>query len=331
MNIIREYGKLARVHSAVLTGMTPVLGAIAVGMLELSTLVILFLTGLCTHIFGFVFNEYMDVDIDRKSKLLKNKPLVKGTISKTSAIVFAFSGVIIGYLFTTYLILTLETMAFMVIIFYTLSWLSIGVYDLTSKSVCCSDLALALWTGSLCLFGGFAVTSSPSLLLYIIAGLAFLQLVIQNILAGLKDLKQDRLGLGTSTPLRMGVRHLHKKLIVPNRFQIYIYGLKVVHLILVFIPFILLWLKPDILQILFILCLILLNFLIVFYIFNAPRFNRSNLLRAIGLHEILSYSIVPVMFVGIIDLPSALFLIIFPAVWLAAVMKLLYGRLLPQI
>ncbi len=73
MSRIREYAKLARVHSSVLSGLAPVLGAISVGVMELESLVILFFVGICTHIFGFVFNEYMDVDIDKRAKILKDK------------------------------------------------------------------------------------------------------------------------------------------------------------------------------------------------------------------------------------------------------------------
>ncbi|WP_455392222.1 UbiA family prenyltransferase [[Eubacterium] cellulosolvens] len=331
MSILRNYGKLARVHSAALTGLAPVLGALAIGVLELYTFFIIFVIGLCTHIFGFAFNEYMDLEIDRRSKILQAKPLVSGVISQTVAIFFAFSGVILGYFLLGILITTHLTSPLLMIIFYTLSWVSIGVYDLTSKSVRCSDLALALWTGSLCLFGGFAVASNPPALLYIIAALAFFQLMVQNILAGLKDLPQDSRGKGTTTPLRMGVKYKSKKLVVPVRFQLYIYGLKLVHLCLVLTPFILFWLIENVVQLSIILCLIIIDFLLVFYIFNSQRFKRENLLRAIGLHELLSYSIVPVMLVGIIDVPSAVFLIVLPFIWLALFLKILYGRLLPGI
>ena len=331
MSIIQEYCKLARLHSSVLSGLAPVLGAISVGMIEIPTLIIIFLAGLCTHIFGFVLNEYIDIDIDSRSTLLKDKPLVSGTISKNAAIIYAFSGVILGYILIIYLMLSRGYFGLFGLVFYTLSWLSIGIYDLTSKSVRGSDLALALWTGSLCLFGGFAVSTKPHQLLFIISGLAFFQLFIQNILAGLKDISHDKLSLVSTTPLRMGVELINNRLHVTPSFQIYIYSLKLLHFIIVFIPFIFLWLKVNMLQIFFILFLLGINFVLVFGIFNAPFFNRDTLLRRIGLHEILSYSIVPILFFGIIDLFGILFLIIFPIIWLALLLKIIYGRLLPRI
>jgi 4-hydroxybenzoate polyprenyltransferase len=323
--------KLARIHSAVLSGLTPVLGAIAVGFLELEPLIILFFIGILTHIFGFTFNEYMDIDIDKRAKHLKNKPLVSGTISEDSAITFALGAIIIGYVLIVYLIHILNSNAMMVVLLYTISWLAIAVYDLTSKSVRGSDLALAVWTGTLCLMGGFAVTNSPNFLLFIIAGLAFLQLFIQNILAGLKDISQDKFGSGTTTPIRLGVTIYRKRLDIPFKFQGFIYSFKFLHLFLVFIPFLLYWLALGFGQLLFILLFIVLIFYLVHSIFNAKRFQRNLLLRKIGLHEILSYSIVPVMFFGIIGLIEVIFLIILPIVWLAVFMKFIYGRLLPNI
>jgi 4-hydroxybenzoate polyprenyltransferase len=331
MSYLREYFKLARVHSAVLTGLAPVLGALAVGMFDLYVLIIIFAIGFCTHIFGFVFNEYMDVDIDRGSDLLKDKPLVKGSISTGSAIIFAISGIIIGYFLIGYLAWFHHPVGIFGWLFFSIAWISIGVYDITSKSACCADFALAAWTGTLCLFGGFAVSNEPPLLLYIIAGLAFFQLVIQNILAGLKDLIQDQKAYGTTTPLRMGVRLKKKSLIIPSGFQVNIYGFKFVHLILVFIPFMFHWLSANIVQLFIIILLLNANFIIVIWIFNSNKFNRNNLMRAIGLHEILSYSIVPVMYFGIIDVMSVIFLIIFPIIWLIIFLKIIYGRLLPGI
>lgn len=331
MSKVQEYGKLARIHSAALTGLAPVLGALAAGMIELKPLIILFGIGLCTHIFGFTFNEYMDIDIDSKSRLLKNKPLVKGIISKSEAIAFAVSGVILGYILTSFLILMQHSMALLVLLLYTISWLAIGVYDLTSKQIRGSDFALAIWTGTLCLLGGFALTTSPNKLVFIIAGLAFFQLMVQNILAGLKDIPQDKIGLGTSTPLRMGVKQTRKQIHIPYKFQSYIYGLKILHLAVVFIPFIFLWLEFITMQLGIILFLLIFNFLLVFYIFNSHSYSRDTLLRIIGLHEIISYSIVPIMLYGIIDLITIIFILIFPIIWLAVAMKLLYSRLLPDI
>jgi hypothetical protein len=224
-----------------------------------------------------------------------------------------------------------DSIGILIIIIYTLSWLSIAVYDLTSKSVRGSDLALATWTASLVLLGGFAVEKSPSYLLFIISSLAFLQLFIQNILAGLKDIKQDKLGFGTTTPLRFGVHFRGSQLVIPYKFQTTIYFFKFIHLFIVIIPFLFNWLTLNLVQLFFLLLFEIMIFYLVFSIFNASAFDRKNLLRKIGLHEIISYAIVPVMLYGIIGLIEIIFLIFIPIIWLAIFMKLIYGRLLPNI
>ena len=73
-------------------GFTPVFGAIANGEFTQSHLIILFMIGLLAHIFTFVQNDYYDVEIDRKSKYVSNRPLATGGISqKTAFIIFASS------------------------------------------------------------------------------------------------------------------------------------------------------------------------------------------------------------------------------------------------
>jgi 4-hydroxybenzoate polyprenyltransferase len=249
MSTIGEYLKVARIHSAVLTGMTPVLGAIVTNYYNPIVLLILYLIGICTHIFGFTLNEYLDVDIDKKSKDLKNKPLVKGTISKQGALTFAFSAIIVGYLLIFILINSFCCPGFFAIIFYTLSWLAIGLYDLTSKKLRGTDIILALWIGLLGLFGGFAVSTSPDGRVFIIGALAFFQLWIQNVLAGLKDVQHDELGSGTTASLRMGVRIENNRLIVPLRFQAYVYFLKFMHAFVILQAFLNFCLSDNALQV----------------------------------------------------------------------------------
>ena len=58
--MIREYLKLARSFNAVLTGISPVMGAIAMRQYNIFTLFILFLIGFLGHTFGFVFNDIID-------------------------------------------------------------------------------------------------------------------------------------------------------------------------------------------------------------------------------------------------------------------------------
>ena len=83
--MIREYLKIARSFNSFLTGIAPVMGAIAMGKFQLFHLFILFLIGFFGHTFGFVLNDIIDFEIDKRNKELKDRPLISGTISMAKA------------------------------------------------------------------------------------------------------------------------------------------------------------------------------------------------------------------------------------------------------
>jgi 4-hydroxybenzoate polyprenyltransferase len=83
--MIREYLKLARSFNAVLTGISPVMGAIAMQQYDIIILILLFLIGFLGHTFGFVFNDIIDYSIDKSSKEISDRPLISGTISLRNA------------------------------------------------------------------------------------------------------------------------------------------------------------------------------------------------------------------------------------------------------
>ena len=58
--MIREYLKLARSFNAVLTALSPVMGAIAMEQYNIGILFILFIIGFFGHTYGFVFNDIVD-------------------------------------------------------------------------------------------------------------------------------------------------------------------------------------------------------------------------------------------------------------------------------
>src|SRR5512136_403171 len=106
--MIREYLKLARSFNAVLTGISPVMGAIAMQQYDIITLILLFLIGFLGHTFGFVFNDIIDYNIDKSSKEISDRPLISGTISLKSAWIFAFGSMAGAFLIALYLAVTMQ-------------------------------------------------------------------------------------------------------------------------------------------------------------------------------------------------------------------------------
>lgn len=335
-NIVKEYARLGRIHSSVLSGLAPAIGAMVMGLDELVLILIIFLIGIMTHIFGFTANEVIDLEIDKRSPDLKDKPLVKGTITRSGALTYLASSIILAYILTFiffYLNPDDRTQLELIIplIFLTISWISIGAYDLVSKSFIGSDVFLALWPFFLVLFGGSIVTLDLTPILFIVAGLAFMQLFIQNIMAGLKDIDHDRKGGGISTPLRFGVKIKSIRMKVPSTFQGYIIGLKFVYLSLVFLPFIMEWIELDTFQLILIIVPVLLTSYLTYLICSTQRFDRKKIIRYIGGHEILAYIIIPLLLINTINLWHVTILIMLPVIWLRIFLQWMYGGIMPEI
>ena len=80
-NTVRTYLRLGRIHSSVLTGVTPCVVAAATGAtLSIYHYTGLFIIGLVLHISGFIYNEICDLTFDKISDKLKGKSLVNGSV-----------------------------------------------------------------------------------------------------------------------------------------------------------------------------------------------------------------------------------------------------------
>jgi 4-hydroxybenzoate polyprenyltransferase len=335
-NIVIEYARLGRIHSSVLSGLAPAIGAMVMGLAEIKLIIILFIIGVLTHIFGFTANEIIDIEIDKKSPDLKNKPLVKGTISKSGALIFVISSLILAYIFAViFFYLKSDDKSQMELIFpiilLTLSWLSIGAYDMVSKKMVGSDALLALWPFFLVLFGGSIISLELSPILYIVAGLAFMQLFIQNIMAGLKDIDHDKKGGGVSTPLRFGVKIKSLSMNVPLSFHGYILFLKIVYISLIFLPFVMEWVDAKPFQIILIMVPVILTSILTYLICRTQRFDREKIIKYIGGHEILAYTIIPLILVDVIGIWFVVALLMLPIIWLRVFLQLMYRGVLPEI
>ena len=135
--IIREYLKLARSFNAVLTGISPVMGALAMGQYDIFLLFLLFLVGFFGHTFGFVLNDIVDYKIDRSSKEISDRPLISGTISIKNARLFAFISLMAAFAVSIYV--AYVTQNYFSIVILAISGFFITVYDLISKKYVLSD------------------------------------------------------------------------------------------------------------------------------------------------------------------------------------------------
>ena len=326
---IKNYLKLIRIHSAVLSGVAPVCIAASTGVnITIFHYIELFVIGLLVHIYFFVLNEIKDIEFDKKSKDLSEKPLVGGSINIKQAYYLVISSVILVLIFT---FIFFYDRLYILLIVSLASFLFGGLYDIYGKKFPHADYLTALTVFFMALYGGFSVTTNLGLLTYIIALLALVQMLINNIIAGLKDVNHDFIAGGLSTPLRMKVKVEGGFFHVSKRFIAYIASLKIVHISLTILPFIMNLIIYENWQFIFVLILIFIAVVFMIRFLTIKKFERDKIKRAIGFHEMFAFMVVPFILMGIIGPLATLFLIVFPIVWLGVFLVIMYGRLMPAI
>ncbi len=328
-HIIRTYLKLGRVHSAVLTGIAPVCTAAATEItLPLYHYLALFLIGFLFHLYLFTLNELKDVEIDKKSKDHQSKPLIDGSISlKAARIVVLASCVLILILTVVFFFDNAMILIGISLLGFLLGW----VYDSFGKTLPHADYTLALMIVLVAFYGGLSATTQLSPFVITIALLAFTQMLIQNIVAGLKDVDHDFLAGGLSTALRLAVRVDKERLIIPRPFTAYVSVLKTLHIALVMTPFITGWIQYEQWQFYIVIVLITISVVFMIRFLTMKTFQREKLMRAIGFHEMFTFMIIPLLLVEFIGYAAATFLVVFPVIWLGVFLLALYGRLMPTI
>jgi len=201
-----------------LTALAPVVGALVfmevpsswddgLATALLPDLLLLFLMGALLHIYGFVLNEWADVEIDRASPDLQDKPLVSGEISVNEA-----KWTAMGAALLTFVPLALVTLEPWPHITLAGSIMVAGAYDLWGKRfpldvLLAGSITLLLLVGAQAL-GGFDPSYDPHItLLVCIGGLQFLQNLFQNAIeGGIKDADHDAAAGARTYAALLGVR-----------------------------------------------------------------------------------------------------------------------------
>lgn len=326
---IRAYFKLGRIHSAVLTGLAPVCAAAAIGKsLSLLHYFELFFIGFLFHIYLFVFNEVHDVEIDKTSKSLAEKPLVDGSVSLKNAKLVVVTSVVLIFVLT---FVFFFEQAFILMPIGGAALIFGGLYDHLGKRVPHADYFIALMIFFVAIYGGFSVLTDLSLFVYVIALLALVQMLINNIIAGLKDVDHDYVIGGLSTSLRMGVRLEGEHFLVSTGFIGYVVFLKIVHSSLVIFPFLTHLIPFESWQFYIVLILIVITVIFMVRFLTIKIFHREKITRAIGFHEMFAFMVIPFLLLGNIGYEAAVILVLLPVIWLGVFLFVMYGKLMPAI
>ena len=327
------YLQLLRVQTAAVTAMTPFIGGLIVGPYDLIPLFVLFLIGFLYHIYGFVLNEYIDIDVDKKSSDLKKKPLISGIVPKSHALFIALFSAVFACILTFFFFF-----AVLPILFLIFALIFGGIYDIFGKKIPGSDFILGLGLFFLCLMGASTMNYGYSTLVYIVCFIYFVHISFNNsVEGGLKDVDHDHLAGAKTLATRMGVSVENGILIVTKKFTGFSFILKCVFICLI----VLLCFQPEInlfnyeknlLQMILILFFSVIMIFTMYKFLHINKFDRSKLKKLFSLHEMSSYFLFIISLSPVIGLWPTVFLIFFPSLWYTLFNFILYGRFLqPQV
>ncbi len=314
---IREILVLIRIQQLG-TSVTAVIGALTVKgfHLDLINFGLLFIIGLIVNIGGQVHNDIIDFDIDKRSKELKERPLVKGSVSFKTAKIIILLCLISVFLIILYFYPNIVALAVIIV-----SFIFGFLYNIYSKKLPGSDIFLSINMAMFLLFGAIVVTNDfqgfmdINMITWVVFALTFIHVFLMDALGGgLKDVKNDRDAGAKTIAIKLGVK-ANDILHIPILYKLIILIFDFSTIILVFIPFILFDFEYSIFQIILV---ILLNVLLIFSslkLLNFKLFNRKKIKFHNRNHELAGYVLVPILLLNMIGIYWVLFLIFFPIVW----------------
>ncbi len=326
---LKEYAKLFRLPSSLGISIIGVIGALSVkdGNLDLLTLIILLLIGVIGNIFGYVLNDYMDAKIDKRSKKLSGRPLVKGTVSKKVAMAIILSCLIA--IFIIPLIYFRDILLMLILIISVV----LGIfYNTFCKKIVCAELFLSGAMASFCLFGAVAVSDNIRSLqelggiTWVVVTIMFLYVFVMVVFEGnFKDVENDRKVGAITLPVYLGVSTA-KKMHVPISCKALFIIFKIIIITLIFVPFIFFDLIFWNWQILILIMLAIGMIWSMISMLNESSFDEERLACYSRRHGVLSYFVFPFILIRFIGIEWTIFLIFYPVIWPLIFNYLLYGK-----
>ena len=302
IHMIREYLKLARSFNAVLTGISPVVGAISMGVFDVLFLIILFIIGFFGHTFGFVLNDILDYNIDKTSVEIRDRPLISGTITLRNAWIFAIISFIIPFLIAFFI--SYQNNNYFSIVILAFSAIFIILYDLISKKMPFMDVFVSLGIFLFILYGistqVYSLSEIP-LIAWIVCFLGSIQVLYMQIVAGgLKDIENDYNKGAKTGAIRLGVRVKNSMLYISRSFKLVAFGIQIINIFVLFLPFFIIddfksYSLLTYIQWIFIFFITFLMFYLSYKLLYMKKFVREKARKLIGSHYMIHFCLVPIM------------------------------------
>jgi 4-hydroxybenzoate polyprenyltransferase len=320
------YFRLMRFQSAASESLLVIIGAVLMGQHDPWPLLILFCIGILFHIYGFVLNDYADVEVDKKSVDLKKKPLVSGLIPTYHALIITFIAVVSIYILT----ITFFYSAFSVLVLSVSLFLG-GIYDYFGKKIShISDFFVAGALALFVLYGASTVSPNITVIAYIISLMIFIGIVFANAVeGGLKDVDHDYLGGAKTIPTLLGVKVVDGRLLMTKRFLGFAYGLIVLCFLLLFFLFMqpaINFFDGDYLRLSIVVVLLVLILFVSFKFLSLSLFNRLKMKRLYAVMNSLAGVVLLITLYPFIGLEYLVILLLIPITWYVVFNTVLYGK-----
>lgn len=330
MSRLIDYVKLVRPYGLLFLGFTPFFGAICNGEKDFIRLLLFVLIGVLIHVFTFVQNDYLDLEIDRKSPYVLDRPLVTGKIKTKTALYIVIISFLLSIIITLLFLFTVLSFSMLL-----LSFLLITLYNMYNKRHFGMEYILAIGVFTTGLFGAYSVSSEISGLAIIVSLVNMMQWIFSvGIFANLKDVKYDaKIGTKT-TPTILGVKIIDEDFRIPFLFVGYAFFIKTLHILIASLPFLfgftMIFVFDLPIPFLFFILLSTAVLYLVAKIFSTPLSKRDRMLVYEGLQEGLSQLLIPVALMSFlfenIGVVQTVLIIILMVVWPLSSLRLVFGK-----
>lgn len=328
MRTIRNYLELCRIQFAGF-GILCVVGAMTVvgEKLTFAEFVPLFTVHVLTIAWSFAHNDYCDYEFDCRGEDLGRRVIVRGDISRSSALIFAI--VVFGLSMVVTIISWPGVLPVGLLSGIALLIIS---YNIISKRFLGTDVLFAtagmlfVVLGAVSIIPNHDVRLIPALA-WIVVAITFLDLLNFNaVLGGFKDLVSDQ-AQGCKTLAGKFVKvNGHGRIVVSSGFKIVTMFGTLMMIALVFLPFIVLPYRSEVWQI---GAMLVLSSLTIFYSWkfvSVRRFNREEIGEIAGKREFASNLLRLTMFVNWIGISWTLYLMGIGAAILVSFNVVIYGH-----
>lgn len=326
LGTLREFAILIRIQQ-VGTSVTPIIGALSVkgSALDLTDAFFLFLIAAIINIGGQVHNDLCDYKIDKHSKELKLRPLVKGTFSLKDAkiIILANLILVLVLLFVLYPSIYAIPIILIGFLFGTL-------YNIFSKKLPGADIFLSISIMLFFLFGAIVVTEDfqglqdISPITWILSFIVFIHVFLMDALGGgLKDAENDYKAGAKTLAVSLGVR-VNDVFTIPRSFKFItlIFEFSTIVLTIVLYTFIQKSFHPV--QLILIILLLIGSLYTHLKMLSFKSFDRKKIKYINRNHELFGYLLIPMILINTTGIIWFVFLFIFPIAWFIIFNYILY-------